>query len=85
MNQNQADDIVDELFGGIRSGKEKVGLLGMAFHQEHLYLDFVHGHRMYPLENDKYLELITIFPQGCTEAESLIKWLANQTEWKQVW
>ncbi|MEM7581218.1 MAG: hypothetical protein AAF316_15500 [Cyanobacteria bacterium P01_A01_bin.80] len=33
LNQNQADDIVDELFGGIRSGKEHVGLLGMAFHK----------------------------------------------------
>lgn len=31
LNQALAEDIVDELFGGIRSGKEKVGLLGMAF------------------------------------------------------
>lgn len=31
LNQAKAEDLVDELFGGIRSGKEKVGLLGMAF------------------------------------------------------
>ena len=31
LNQALAEDVVDELFGGIRSGKEKVGLLGMAF------------------------------------------------------
>ncbi len=31
LNQAKAEDIVDELFGGICSGKEKVGLLGMAF------------------------------------------------------
>lgn len=31
LNQAKAEDVVDELFGGIRSGKEKVGLLGMAF------------------------------------------------------
>jgi CRISPR-associated protein Cmr6 len=42
-------------------------------------------HRMYPLKNDQYLELITIFPKGCTEAELLIKWLSSQAEWKQVW
>lgn len=42
-------------------------------------------HRMYPLKNDQYLELITIFSQGCTEAEFLIKWLSSQTEWKQIW
>jgi len=42
-------------------------------------------HRMYPLKNDQYLEFMTIFPKGCTEAESLIKWLSSQAEWKQVW
>ncbi|MGB3655796.1 MAG: RAMP superfamily CRISPR-associated protein [Rivularia sp. (in: cyanobacteria)] len=42
-------------------------------------------HRMYPLQDDRYLELITIFPKGCSEAESLIKWLSYQKEWKQVW
>ncbi|PSB53930.1 RAMP superfamily protein [filamentous cyanobacterium Phorm 6] len=31
LNQAKAEDVVDELFGGIRSGNEKVGLLGMAF------------------------------------------------------
>ncbi|MCW6051355.1 RAMP superfamily protein [Lyngbya sp. CCAP 1446/10] len=31
LNQALAENVVDELFGGIRSGKEKVGLLGMAF------------------------------------------------------
>lgn len=47
LNQNQAEDIVDELFGGIRSGKEKVGLLGMAFHQESLKSDFVNQSDVY--------------------------------------
>ena len=42
-------------------------------------------HRMYPLNNGQYLELITIFPKGCSEAESLIEWLSYQKEWKQVW
>jgi CRISPR-associated protein Cmr6 len=46
-------------------------------------------HRMYPLENDKYLEIITIFPEECTEADQLIKWLAYQEakkcEWKKIW
>jgi CRISPR-associated protein Cmr6 len=42
-------------------------------------------HRMYPLKNDQYLELITIFPKGCTEADLLIKWLASQAEWQKVW
>ena len=42
-------------------------------------------HRMYPVKNHQYLELITIFPQGCTEANLLIKWLSSQPEWKQVW
>lgn len=32
LKQSLAEDIVDELFGGIRSKKEKVGLLGMSFH-----------------------------------------------------
>ncbi|MFK0730611.1 MAG: RAMP superfamily protein [Gloeotrichia echinulata GP01] len=48
-------------------------------------------HRMYPLIDGKYLELVTIFPTGCPEAESFINWLASfknkqhQHEWKQVW
>ena len=42
-------------------------------------------HRMYPVENGQYLELITIFPQKCTEAEQLIKWLCIQPEWKNIW
>ena len=41
-------------------------------------------HRMYPLQDDQYLELITIFPKECTEAQSLIKWLSSQKEWKKV-
>ncbi|WP_193198658.1 RAMP superfamily CRISPR-associated protein [Nostoc sp. MG11] len=41
-------------------------------------------HRMYPLKNDQYIELITIFPKGCAEAKSLIEWLAFQAEWKRV-
>ena len=42
-------------------------------------------HRMYPVKNHQYLEFITIFPQECTEARLLIKWLSSQSEWKQVW
>ncbi|KYC40390.1 hypothetical protein WA1_26620 [Scytonema hofmannii PCC 7110] len=48
-------------------------------------------HRMYPLKDGKYLELVTIFPKGCAEAEAFINWLSslknqkNQKEWKQVW
>jgi CRISPR-associated protein Cmr6 len=42
-------------------------------------------HRMYPLENNRYLELITIFPKNCTEGEQLIRWLASEEAKKDTW
>lgn len=43
-------------------------------------------HRMYPLKDGQYLELVTIFPKGCNEAESLIQWLgSSKSGWKQLW
>jgi CRISPR-associated protein Cmr6 len=32
-------------------------------------------HRMYPLSDERYLELIVIFPIGCEVAESFVTWL----------
>ena len=32
-------------------------------------------HRMYPLDDERYLELITIFPTGCDVAKSFVTWL----------
>lgn len=32
-------------------------------------------HRMYPLQDDRYLELIVIFPKECEVAESFVTWL----------
>jgi CRISPR-associated protein Cmr6 len=45
-------------------------------------------HRMYPLKDGKYLELITIFNKGCSEAEQLINWLNSpncKSGFKKVW
>lgn len=43
-------------------------------------------HRMYPLKDGQYLELVTIFPKGCDEAEPFIKWLgSSKSGWKQLW
>lgn len=41
-------------------------------------------HRMYPLNDEQYLELITIFPNGCNEATPFIQWLSFQKEWEQL-
>jgi CRISPR-associated protein Cmr6 len=42
-------------------------------------------HRMYPLNDKKYLEIVTIFFNGCTEAELLLEWISSQKEWQQLW
>jgi hypothetical protein len=50
-------------------------------------------HRMYPLNDGRYLEIITIFPKGCAEATPFIQWLSSQKkpqnnsqkEWEQLW
>jgi CRISPR-associated protein Cmr6 len=42
-------------------------------------------HRMYPLKDGQYLELVTIFPKGCDEAKSFIQWLSKSKEWEQLW
>ena len=43
-------------------------------------------HRMYPLKDGKFLEIVTIFPSGCSEAEAFINWLDSQKkQWKRVW
>lgn len=43
-------------------------------------------HRMYPLKDGKYLELITIFHKGCSEAEQLITWLGSpNSKFHKVW
>jgi CRISPR-associated protein Cmr6 len=43
-------------------------------------------HRMYPLPDEKFLEIVTVFPNGCNEANEFLKWLPNaKGGWKQIW
>jgi len=41
-------------------------------------------HRMYPLEDGKYLELITIFHKGCSISQGFIEWLNKPTTQSQM-
>jgi CRISPR-associated protein Cmr6 len=36
-------------------------------------------HRMYPLDNGQYLEVVTLFTKGCPDAEKLKAWLDSPT------
>lgn len=42
-------------------------------------------HRMYPYQNDKYVELLTIFPDDSDKTKDFLEFLSNQTEFEQLW